>query len=373
MTHPTVTFVIPCYNHGRFVRAAAESCLSQTDADVRVVIVDDGSNDGSTPAQCDACEGERVRVVHQQNKGLPAARNAGAALADTEFLAFLDADDFVEPTFVRDLAAALRAAGDDASHAYCRERLTELGQDTVWRVPEWDPLLLLITNLHPVTALVRRDRFEAVGGFDESMTDGYEDWEFWIKLSERGWRGVRVAEPLFNWRRHSADTMIHDAVTKHERLFDQILERHPETYARHAHEITRRTNLMLRRYDCNWLDETLDPIVLRYLWEMRDAWPKLHEQIAALTNQIHIEQAIVQEQLARAEAAEAHARDAEARAAQTAHHYESMKAVRLHHAAHRTLNALPKPLRRFAWWCVNLLKRIARAARGVFKGRESVL
>ncbi len=373
MTHPTVTFVIPCYNHGRFVRDAVQSCLRQLDADVRVVVVDDGSDDGSTPEQCDACAGDRVRVVHQENKGLPAARNAGAALADSEYLVFLDADDYLEPTFVRELAGAIEHAGDDVSHAYCRERLTEHGRDAVWRVPDWDPLLLLITNLHPVTALVRRDRFEAVGGFDETMTRGYEDWEFWIRLSGRGWRGVRVTKPLFNWRRHSNDTMIHDAVAKHEELYDQILERHPELYRRHAHEITRRTNMMLRRYDCNWLDETLDPIVLRYLWEMRDAWPGLHDQLAELTSQIHVEQSHVQSQLARAEAAEVQAREAEAAAEQATAMYESMKVVRFHHATHRTVNALPRPLRRLAWWCVGVLKRIARAVRNLAKGRESVL
>ncbi len=185
---PSVTCVIPCFNHGRFVAEAVASCLAQRDADVRVVVVDDGSNDGSTPAQCDAVAGERVRVFHQSNTGLPGARNRGARDADTEVLVFLDADDTIDPMFVSRLHGALIDAGDHASHAYCQEVLTGLGYGT-WEVPDWDPDLLLITNLHPVTALVRTRCFREVGGFDESMTGGYEDWDLWLRFVERGWRG----------------------------------------------------------------------------------------------------------------------------------------------------------------------------------------
>jgi len=196
MTQRTVTVVIPCFNHGRMVRTAVDSALAQRGADVRVVVVEDGSTDGETFSACDACAGERVRVIHQENRGLPAARNRGAAGAESEFLVFLDADDWIEPDFVEKLSAALERAGDDVSHAYCQGRLGEKGTG-VWKVPDWDPVLMLLTNLHPVTTLVRRERFEAVGGFDETMREGYEDWDLWLRFVERGWRGVRVTEPLF--------------------------------------------------------------------------------------------------------------------------------------------------------------------------------
>lgn len=274
MPLPSATFVIPCYNHGRFVREAVDSALAQQGAEVRVVVVDDGSDDGSTPAACDACrEGAgregRVRVIHQENRGLPAARNRGAAGASTEYLVFLDADDWVAPTFVAKLAAAIgaeRDAGRDGnvSHAYCQERLVGLGTG-LWRVPEWDSLLMLITNLHPVTALVRRERFEAVGGFDESMRGGYEDWDFWISMVGRGWRGVRVREPLFTWRRHSPDTMVMRTILDHDALYAGIRRKHAELYTRHETELLVRHSTMLRRFDMNWLDEDLEPINLRAL------------------------------------------------------------------------------------------------------------
>jgi glycosyltransferase involved in cell wall biosynthesis len=293
---PAVTAIIPCFNHGRFVRRAVDSCLSQVDADVRVVVVDDGSSDDTTPAACDSCavgREDRVRIIHQENRGLPAARNAGAHGATSEFLVFLDADDWLEPTFVSKLAEAIRrdAGGEgEVSHAYCQERLVEKGTG-IWRVPEWDPLLMLITNLHPVTALVRRECFEATGGFEESMRGGYEDWDLWIKFVERGWRGVRVREPLFVWRRHSHDTMIMNVIHNHESLFRGIMERHAEIYQRLGPELLVRMNVMMRRFDVNWLDESGDPIRLMALRRQRERYERmpgvrLHRALGALVRKV---------------------------------------------------------------------------------------
>lgn len=268
---PLTSFVIPCYNHGRFVAEAVRSCLDQTDARVEVIVVDDGSDDGSTPQACDELERPGVRVVHQPNAGLPAARNAGARIATGRHFAFLDADDWVEPTFVATLLAALGRV-PDASHAYCQERLTDLGNNVVWRVPEWDPILLMVTNLHPVTCLVRRDRFEAVGGFDETMTEGYEDWDLWLRFASCGWHGVRCCEPLFNWRRHSQQTMIDDAVAHHEALYRRLLENHRDNFQAHALDVATRANGLLRRADAHWIDESDLPIELQYLHAVRDAY-----------------------------------------------------------------------------------------------------
>lgn len=345
MNQPTATIVIPCFNHGRFVAEAVNSCLNQTQAQTNVVIVNDGSNDGTTPTQCDDLAGDRVTVIHQPNAGLPAARNRGAAEAKSEFIAFLDADDWIEPTFVSKLAAALRDADDDSvSHAYCQEQLVELGQG-IWRVPEWDPELMLITNLHPVTALVKRECFEQLGGFDESMTRGYEDWEFWIRCVERGWRGVRVPEPLFIWRRHSEVTMVMEAVQRHDELVASIIERHRGLYVARFEALYLRCNSMLRRFDCNWLDESGEPIPLRHLREIAAAAPLLHEQIAALT-------------------AERDAWKANFDACETGHKqiladYERMTVIRLHHRAHALLRSVPAPIRSAAMLPVRMLRSLA--------------
>jgi glycosyltransferase involved in cell wall biosynthesis len=294
-----VTVVIPCFNYGRFVRAAVRSALEQRAAEVRVVVVNDGSTDRRSRRDCDACRAERVEVIHQENRGLPAARNRGAAGAGTEFLLFLDADDTLEPTCVRDLAEAICAEdaagrGGDVSHAYGQQRILMRGSEFLWRVPAWDPDLLMITNLHPPTALVRTSAFDAVRGFDESMRDGYEDWDFWLRLAGHGYRGVRVQKPTYTWRRHSSTTMISGAVQKHEAIYRRIVANHPKLFGERGDAALLRMNVLLRRHDMNWLDESLEPIPLVKLKAQRER-------------------------------------------------YEAMPAVRVHHAIHRAIVALPRP------------------------------
>lgn len=267
-----IAVVIPCYNQGAFVRRAVESALAQEAVDVRAVVVDDGSDDASSRRVVEACAGlapDRIKTIRQANAGLPAARNRGAAESTGEFLVFLDADDWIRPEFSRKLVQAIDSAADaSVSHAYCQEELAELGTG-VWRVPEWDPLLLMITNLHPVTCLVRRTCFEQAGGFDESMRDGYEDWDLWLKFLERSWRGVRVREPLFVWRRHSRETMVMRVLKDHEALYRRIVANHEGLYAAHGRELLVLSNVLMRKFDVNWLDETGYPIPLRELERVR--------------------------------------------------------------------------------------------------------
>lgn len=390
-----VTFVIPCFNHGRFVGAAVESCLRQRDADVRIVIVDDGSTDGFTPDACAALASDRVHVMHQVNKGLPGARNAGIARArelargdrtwNAEYLAFLDADDYLEETFAKDLAAALDAAPPDVSHAYCQERLVELGHGT-WKVPEWDADLLLITNLHPVTCLIRWSAIDALtpeatagastqpGPFDESMRLGYEDWDLWITLSSRGYRGLRVPKMLFNWRRHSNDTMIFDAVRRHDELYAHIIRRHPDLYGPKLETLLRRTNSMIRAWNMNWLDESGEPIPLINLKRSRDELVRMREQHHTLGAELVAARAKADraEKDALTLAAERDVtRDEVARLrslnARIAGDYERMAAVRFHHAAHRVLAKLPRfiasPLIAVGGGLARVLARVAGIGR----------
>lgn len=353
---PDTCFVIPCFNHGRFVRAAVESALAQGD-DVSVMIVNDGSTDGQTAAACDACKSDRVAVIHQENRGLPGARNRGAAEAAQlwyfRYLAFLDADDFVRPGFVRALRGKIEeevsAGRDDVSHAYCQEELIELGQG-IWRVPEWDPLLLMITNLHPVTALIRRDRFEQAGGFDETMRLGYEDWDFWLKLAERGWRGVRVREPLFVWRRHSHDTMVMEAVKRHDDLYREIIARHADLYTRRATDIMSLANTLLRKFEANWIDETGYPIQLQFLQKSYQELLQLRQTAAR-----------DQELAARAGA------DLEKLRA----YYESFAAVKIHHALHRFAESLPGPLATGAKRAMSAARRLIVGSPGQKASRAS--
>lgn len=107
-----VSVIVPVYNVAPYLRACVDSVLAQIHRDLQVVLVNDGSTD-DCPAICDeyAAADMRVEVVHQDNAGLSAARNAGIDRARGAYLAFVDADDAVAPAFVEELLSACRATG----------------------------------------------------------------------------------------------------------------------------------------------------------------------------------------------------------------------------------------------------------------------
>ena len=94
---PQVSVIVPVYNTEKYLAQCVDSILAQTLRDIEVILVDDGSTDNS-PAICDSYKSrdERIKVIHQQNKGLSAARNAGIRIASGKYIAFVDSDDFVD-------------------------------------------------------------------------------------------------------------------------------------------------------------------------------------------------------------------------------------------------------------------------------------
>ena len=113
---PMLSVIVPCYNGEAFLARAVESALAQSFRDLEIILVDDGSTDGSS-AMCDryAALDPRVRVIHQSNAGLSAARNAGIAAAQGEYIAFLDADDYLMPDAYEKLFSAMSAHGSDCA------------------------------------------------------------------------------------------------------------------------------------------------------------------------------------------------------------------------------------------------------------------
>jgi len=360
MGKPSVRVVIPCFNHGRHVREAALSAFALEDADVEVAVVDDGSDDGASPIQCDDCKALGATVIHQANGGLSAARNRGAAGAQTEYLAFLDADDLLLPHFARDLAAAIdaeRDAGrDDVSHAYGQEQVTGI-YEMVWKVPPWDPVRELITNLHPVTALVRRAVFERAGGFDESMRQGHEDWEFWIRCVGLGLRGVRVEKPVFVWRRFHTESLLYEALDCYESNVAHILSRHADLYREHALPIIERALEMLHHADATWLDEDYGPIHVRN----RRAWvAQIEAERAGLVAQ---RDAAERETAAVSAQRDAALRDSAAMAGEIVRvreSYEAKPIVRLSRRVHDLAESLPDPIARLTRRTLGSLADFAR-------------
>ncbi len=206
LVSPDVTVVIPVHNDIRYLEETLASVYEQTHRSWEIVVVDDGSTDPTTIAFLDALERPRLRLLRQGNTGLPGARNAGMKLARGEFLIPLDSDDELTPDFMSRLLSALQVA-PSAGFAHCLARLHG-DIDAVWVPRPFNPYWQLIENAVVGCVLMRTTAWESVGGYDETMTSGNEDWEMWLRLTGAGWNQVRVEEPLFRYRKHGVSMSV---------------------------------------------------------------------------------------------------------------------------------------------------------------------
>jgi glycosyltransferase involved in cell wall biosynthesis len=186
------SIIIASYNYARFLAEAIESALAQTHRDIEVIVVDDGSTDDSV----EVASRYPVRVIEKANEGVARTRNRGASEARGEYVVFLDADDVLQPTFIE---RCLQAIGD-AAYAYTQ--VEKFGTASgLLHTRDFDGRALFDGNFVPVTALIRKRVFDAVGGFDWTWP-AHEDHELWARMFVRGHRGVYVEEPLMRYRFH---------------------------------------------------------------------------------------------------------------------------------------------------------------------------
>ena len=197
---PDVTVVIPVHDDAAFLEEALASVYEQTHKSWEIVVVDDGSSDPDVVSLLDSLERPRLRLHRQENSGLPGARNAGMKLGRGEFFVPLDSDDELAPGFMAKLLAVLRK-DPAAGFAHCLARL-QGDIDAVWIPRPYNPYWQLFENAVVGCVLMRAAAWESVGGYDETMISGNEDWELWLRLTGAGWDQTRVEEPLFRYRKH---------------------------------------------------------------------------------------------------------------------------------------------------------------------------
>ncbi len=217
MKQPSISVVIPCYNAERYISATIESVLAQDWPDLEIIVVDDGSKDGSVELVRQRYPA--VRMVPQANGGVASARNRGLALAKNDLVALVDADDIWLPGKLAAQVARMQAVpGCRMSYTAwqvwpCTEPVPEAAYlaaiaaqagDARWRgATGWIyPELLLDCVVWTSTVLAERTLFQEIGGFDTTLRIG-EDYDLWLRAS-RVTPIERVAAPLALYRIHPA-------------------------------------------------------------------------------------------------------------------------------------------------------------------------
>jgi glycosyltransferase involved in cell wall biosynthesis len=203
-----VAVIIPVYNGRKYLSETIKSVLNQTSPPAEVLVIDDGSIDGS--AEEAQSFGSAVRVIRRQNSGVSASRNYGASLTTAKWLAFMDADDIWEPENL-ERQAAMITASPDADVCYTGRKLfvpspesglyIDAAADPMPGPEELSSVLLDRCPFTPSAVTIRRETFLAVGGFNSAF-DSVEDWDLWLRLMYHGARFVHCPEPLMKWRVH---------------------------------------------------------------------------------------------------------------------------------------------------------------------------
>ena len=235
MMAPRISVLMPCFNHGAFISDAIESVRSQTLQDFEIIVVDDGSTDAATIEALSRLSSP-IRVLTTSNRGLPAARNHAAAHASGEFFCALDADDRLAATWFEKAIGVLEGRPNIAFVSHWLETFGD--EHWTWKPEQCDLPSLLARNAVNGAAVVRRQAFEAVGGYDASMREGCEDWDFWLRLVERGFEGAIIPEVLFYYRRRldsMSRTMLQEQ--RYRRPLETLIEKHEDAYRAHLIDV----------------------------------------------------------------------------------------------------------------------------------------
>lgn len=234
-----VSIVIPCFNNANTVTESVKSCLGQTYSNIEIIVVNDGSTDGSEDIikALGRHHFSRIKVYSQSNKGPSRTRNFGAMIAVGDYIVFLDADDKFAPTFVQECIDIFRTnSGIDIVYPMV-ERFEE--ESGIWNLPDYSMEELLNTNCFPIASMVALSKFKAIGMFDENLQHA-EDWELWIRLTSKYPRAYRIEKPLYFYRKRTSKDSITDKAMKynysdHTHLY--IYNKHYELYKKYKMSI----------------------------------------------------------------------------------------------------------------------------------------
>jgi glycosyltransferase involved in cell wall biosynthesis len=209
LLNSTVAVIIPTYNRADLVGQAIDSILAQTRQPDEIVVIDDGSTDAT--AQVLAAYGDKIRYLHQENAGKPAALNRAMGEISADYLWIMDDDDVALPNALEMYLTFLQTRPDvdfsySACYAFEGDQPPELAPARLMDCPEFTPAEFFIRVMIAFPFLMQGMLvpvrcYRRVGPFDETLPRN-QDYDMILRLS-RHFRGGRLAKPTFYWRSHS--------------------------------------------------------------------------------------------------------------------------------------------------------------------------
>ncbi|MBK9043027.1 MAG: glycosyltransferase [Saprospiraceae bacterium] len=191
-----VSVIIPCYNQAHFLPDAINSVLEQTYTNIEIIVVNDGSTDDTSKV---AKSFHNTKLIEKPNGHLSSARNAGIKAAKGNIIVTLDADDKIKPDFITKCL----------KHIYDYDIISTWLETFGNENRQWGSL-----NLKPeyndfkqknhinCCSMFTKMMWQEIGGYDENMKQGFEDWDFWRRATKKGYTVRIIPEYLFLYRKH---------------------------------------------------------------------------------------------------------------------------------------------------------------------------
>jgi glycosyltransferase involved in cell wall biosynthesis len=229
-----VSVIIPCFNNASTIEETIASVQNQTFKSFEIIVVDDGSTDGSIDVvnQIIAQDADKkISVYQQQNSGPSKARNLGASYAKGKYLMFLDADDLIHTDYLQ-LTVDLLEKEDALNVVYSKAAFFDARKGE-WKLKPFSRKKILMENMIFISAVVRKSVFDGVGGFDERI-NYCEDWDLWIGIVFTYGGVYRIDKTLFYYRKRQDSSSLSDKMNF--KIHDSIEFIYKKHYAHYLQE-----------------------------------------------------------------------------------------------------------------------------------------
>ena len=258
--NPKISVIVPVYNVEEYLDECVNSIISQSYANLEIILVDDGSPDGC-PAKCDDWAGRdaRIRVIHKKNGGLSDARNAGLDICTGEYVAFVDSDDWIKPDMYRRMLSAIERERADICacniiSCYPNREVTWGGKTYVAGDSETMLDLLYSDTLYPVSAWNKLYRRELWAGFRFPKGKLCEDAFTTYLLLDKAERIVQITDPLYCYRIRPQSIMTSAFSAKNmdeeeawRKNFEFIRDHYPRLYKKAFSFYLQSVNVLIHR------------------------------------------------------------------------------------------------------------------------------
>ena len=257
-----VSIIMPSYNTGKYIANSINSVLNQTYQDWELIIVDDGSDDEETVCILNDISDDQIVVYHTDHLRPAGARNYGIKFAKGKYILPVDSDDKIDPVYM-EKAVGIIESNPQVGVVYCQADLFG-EQHGRWELPDYSFKKMLLDNIVFVTALFYKSDWEMVGGFNTTMADGMEDYDFWLSIMALGREIYQIPEVLFHYRIKpvSRTTNFQKNCEQVQETYRQMYMSHRNFYGEHRDEYA----MVLR-------DALIEQIFLRRKYEER--WAKI--------------------------------------------------------------------------------------------------